>query len=110
MRRREFMALASGAAIWPLDSSGQQHGTPVIGFLRSTPAGPFAHLLSAFREGLARTGYVDGQNLAIEQRWGDNVSDRLPALALELVQRDVAALVGNGPAMEAAKAVTATIP
>jgi putative tryptophan/tyrosine transport system substrate-binding protein len=110
MRRREFMAMASGAAIWPLASSAQQPGPPVIGFLRSTPAGPFAHVLSAFREGLARTGYVDGQNLAIEQRWADNKSERLPALALELVQRNVAVLVGNGPAMEAAKAVTATIP
>jgi putative ABC transport system substrate-binding protein len=110
MRRREFIALAAGAAIWPDASQAQQPGTPVVGFLRSTPAGPFAHLLSAFRDGLAQTGYVDGQNVAIEQRWGDNVPDRLPTLALDLVQRNVAALVGNGPAMEAAKAVTTTIP
>jgi putative ABC transport system substrate-binding protein len=104
------MALASGAAMWPLASQAQQPGAPVIGFLRSTPAGPFMHLLSAFRDGLAQTGYVDGQNVAIEQRWADNVPDRLPILALDLVQRDVAAFVGNGPAMEAAKAVTTTIP
>jgi putative tryptophan/tyrosine transport system substrate-binding protein len=110
MRRRELLALAVSAAMWPLATRAQRPGAFVVGFLRSTPAGPFAHLLSAFREGLAAAGYVEGQNVVIEQRWGNNVPDLLPALAADLVQRNVAVLVGNGPAMEAAKAATATIP
>jgi putative ABC transport system substrate-binding protein len=108
MRRREFIAGVAGAAAWSRPARAQAR--PIIGFLRSTPAGPFGHLVVAFREGLAGAGYVDGQNVAIEQRWGDNVAERLPDLARDLVQREVAAIVGNGPAMEVTKAVTATIP
>jgi putative ABC transport system substrate-binding protein len=82
----------------------------VVGFLRSTPAAPFTHLVEAFTRGLAEEGFVPGQNVAIEQRWADNKIDRLPALAAELVNRPVAALVGNRPAVRAAKNATSTIP
>ena len=81
---------------------------PAIGFLRSTPSAPFAHIITAFRQGLNETGFVDGQNVTIEQRWADNHPDRLPGLAADLVRRQVAVIVGNSP--EAAKAATSTIP
>jgi putative tryptophan/tyrosine transport system substrate-binding protein len=111
MRRREFIALVGGMAIgWPLAVRAQQPAVPVVGFLRSTPFKPFAHLVTAFREGLKEAGFVEGQNVAIEYRWADNQLDRLPGLAADLVQRKVAAIVGNGLAVRAAKDASATIP
>jgi putative tryptophan/tyrosine transport system substrate-binding protein len=83
---------------------------PVIGFLRSTPSAPFANLLPAFREGLNEEGFVEGRNVAIEQRYADNRPDRLPELADDLVRRKVSVIIGNSPAVIAARAATATIP
>ena len=111
LKRREFITLLAGAtAIAPPVARAQQPAMPVIGFLRSTPAAPFAHLVTAFRRGLTEAGFVEGQNVAIEQRYADNYHDRLPGLVGELVQRQVAVIVGNGSAAAAAKAVTATVP
>jgi putative ABC transport system substrate-binding protein len=83
---------------------------PAIGLLRTTPAAPFAHLVAALRQGLKDEGFVEGANVSIEQRWADNQLDRLPALAADLVRRQVAAIVGNVGAVEAARAATAAIP
>jgi putative ABC transport system substrate-binding protein len=110
IRRREFITLLGGAAAWPLAARAQQPGMPVVGFLRSTPAEPFAHIVLAFRQGLNETGFVEGQNVAIEQRWADNQLDRLPGLAADLVRRQAAVIVGNGPAVEAARSAAATMP
>jgi putative ABC transport system substrate-binding protein len=111
MRRRDFITLFSAAAaIWPLGAYAQQPTMPVVGFFRTTPAKPFTHILSAFRQGLNETGFVEGQNVAIEQRWADNQLDQLPALAADLVRRQPAVIVANGPAVEAAHSAAATIP
>ena len=106
--RRHFVTLLSSAVMWPLAARAEQ--MPVIGFLRTTPAAPFPHLLGALRQGLGEVALVEGENVAIDQRWADNDLDRLPALAADLVRRQVAVIVGNGPAMQAAKSATATIP
>jgi putative ABC transport system substrate-binding protein len=110
MRRRAFIATIAGATAWPLALRGQQPTMPAVGFLRSTPAAPFAHILTAFRQGLADLGFVEGRNVAIEQRWADNRLDQLPVLAAELVRRGVAVIVGNFTAAAAAQAATGTVP
>ena len=112
MRRREFITLLGGAgAAWPLAVRAQPT-IPVIGFLGSTPAGPYAAIVAAVREGLKETGFIEGQNLVVEYRWADNHLDRLPALAAELVSRKVDVIVTSGsiPPAIAAKAATSTIP
>jgi putative tryptophan/tyrosine transport system substrate-binding protein len=112
MKRRDFIAGFAGAAAWPLVTRAQQPGTPVIGFLASSSPDVYRNnYLRAYRQGLSETGYVEGQNVAIEYSWAYNQYDRLPALAAELVRRRVAVIVANGvyPA-RAAKAATATIP
>jgi putative ABC transport system substrate-binding protein len=105
MRRREFITLIGGAvAAWPLALRAQQPAMPVIGFLRTTPAAPFSDLLAAFRQGLSETGFVEGRNVVIEQRWADNQLDRLPDLAVDLVRHQAAVIVGNQQAIRAALA------
>jgi ABC-type uncharacterized transport system substrate-binding protein len=112
MKRREVLAvLAGGAAGWPLAARAQQKSIPVIGWLGSTSPGPVAPYMAAFRQGLSETGFVEGQNLVIEYRWAYDRYDRLPALAADLVSRNVDAIVtGSGPSALPAKTATATIP
>lgn len=112
MRRREFIKVIAGsAAIWPRALHGQQAATPVIGFLSGVSPGPFAQRLAAFRQGLNETGTIEGENLAIEYRWADGQYDRLPALASDLVGRQVVVIVAyTDAAALAAKAATTTIP
>jgi putative tryptophan/tyrosine transport system substrate-binding protein len=112
MRRRDFMTVLAGAAAYPRLAGAQQKAMPVIGFLHSLSADRSTPLIGAFQEGLSRAAYIDGQNITIEYRWAEGHYDRLPALAAELVSRNVDVIVtgGGGPSALAAKNATSTIP
>ena len=112
MKRREFTTLLGGAAVWPLAATAQRQTMQVIGYLGSTTPEEDAFRVGAFRRGLNSGGYVEGQNVAIEYRWAEGQDDRFPALAADLVRRnvDLIAAMGAGNAARAAKAASSTVP
>jgi putative ABC transport system substrate-binding protein len=114
MRRREFLTLVGGTAAAPMFAwqvaRAQPAALPVVGFLHSETADGYAKILAAFHEGLKDIGYVEGQNVTFEYRWAENRYDRIPALAADLVRRQVTLIAANGPSALAAKAATSTIP
>jgi putative ABC transport system substrate-binding protein len=112
MRRREFITFLGGAAASPLAAHAQQSAMPVVGFMSGRSPEDSKHLVAAFRQGLSEAGFVEGQTIVIEYRWGLGQYDRMPALAADLVNRQVAVLVGVGGDVSAlaAKRATSTIP
>jgi putative ABC transport system substrate-binding protein len=110
VRRRQFIALLGGAAAWPLAAGAQQPSMPVVGFLNSGSPGSYPHNVREFQQGLRQAGFVEGQNVAIEYRWAEDRTDRLPAMAADLVRRQATVIFANGPAALPAKAASATIP
>ena len=112
IHRRDLVAALGSVAAWSLAARAQQPAMPVVGFLNSTSPGLYVHLVAAFHKGLGETGYVEGKNVAIEYRWAEGQYDRLPALADDLVRRQVVVIAATGgePSVLAAKAATSTIP
>src|SRR5215468_5402857 len=113
LRRREFIAGLGGVAAWPLAARGQQRAVPVVGWFSTRNSETDAYVLPAFRQGLNKQGYVEGRNVTIEYRWSDTQDDRLPALAADLVRRQVAVIAAVGVAgfvEQAVRAITTTLP
>ena len=110
MRRREFITLVGGAAVWPLAARAQQPALPIVGFLRSEPLGDAMHLVAAFRAGLKEAGFTEDQNVTIELRSAEGHADRLTALVAELIHRPVAVIVANSLAAVAAATATSRVP
>ena len=111
MNRRKLITLIGGtAAAWPLETGAQQQAMPVVGFLHPASLHTMGDRLRAFHQGLKEAGFVEGANVAVEYRWGDNQVDRLPALAAELVRRHVTVIATPGSAAFAVKEATATVP
>jgi ABC-type uncharacterized transport system substrate-binding protein len=111
VRRRDFIkAITASAAAWPLVARAEQSRMPVIGFLRSSSIAGSEHLVAAFEQGLKEAGFVAGQNVAIDYRWGNDQADRLPGLAADLIRRQPAVIIGNILATRAIMAATTTIP
>jgi len=111
MRRREFISLLCSAAVgWPVVARAQQASLPVVGFLNSESAQGYTSMAASFKQGLKEAGYAEGQNVAIEYRWADDQNERLPALAVDLVNRRVDVIFANSPSIPAALGATKTIP
>src|SRR5262249_39667991 len=112
LQRRDFISLLGGAAVWPLAARAQQTAIPVVGVLNGLSAGEWTGPMGAFQRGLGDVGYVEGRNVAIEYRWAEGQYDRIPAMAADLVKRNVAVISVGGylPAVRAVMAATKTIP
>jgi putative ABC transport system substrate-binding protein len=110
LKRREFITLLSGAAMWPTSTLAQQPTIPSVGFLNSASAEAFPDRLRAFHLGLKEMGFVEGENVGIVYRWAEDQYDRLPEFARELVRRRVAVIAANNPAAVPAKAATTNVP